>query len=85
MGVAKISLSHYGRILSHLIVLMYKSSYTQKELKREASPLVISAMKRHEKVWMLSVFSALEELYINESGARDRIMNTYTKKGVGIF
>ena len=75
LGVAAISLSHCGRILSHLIVLMYKSSYTWKEPKREVSPLVILAMKGNGKVSMLPIFSTLDELYINGSGVRDCVMN----------
>ena len=50
---------------------MHKSSYTWKETKREASPLENSAIKGNEKVSMLPVFSTLDELYINGSGARD--------------
>ena len=39
--------------------------------EKEASPLVISVMKGNRKVLMLPIFSTLDELYINGSGARD--------------
>ena len=58
---------------------MHKSLYIWKEPKREASPLVISVMKGNGKVSMLPVFLTLNEIYINGLGARDCVINVYTK------
>ena len=80
LSVTEISHSQYGRILFHLIILIHKFSYTWKEPKREASPSVISAMKGNRKVSILHTFSTLDELYINRSGARDCVMNEYSKR-----
>ena len=77
LSVTEISHSQYGRILFHLIVLMHKSSYTWNELKRENLILVNSAMRGNGKVSMLLIFSTLDKLYMNGSGARDCVMNEY--------
>ena len=78
-------ISHCGRILHDLILLMHKSLYTWKVPKREAFPLENLAMKGNGKVSMLPIFSTLDELYISELSARGKEIEYFSTQKLALL